>query len=167
VILKPAKGICSTVLLILTSVLAVASIASAMSQEFTISTSFLTNTQTQTICPSTSYYTVNSTEFGVLCSMTGSVPLVSTITSTMTLATTLQIPFTQTYGNWIVAAAIVVLVIAVLFSALRKRGITNGPKQATLGQFVEATLLPISSATLRASEFCNNCGPKPPEFSIM
>lgn len=40
---KPAKGISSTVLLILIMILAVASIPSATSQQFTTSTSFLTS----------------------------------------------------------------------------------------------------------------------------
>lgn len=45
---KPAKGICSTVLLVLTIILAVASIPSATSQQFTTSTSILTSSLTQT-----------------------------------------------------------------------------------------------------------------------
>jgi ribosomal protein L40E len=118
----------------------------------------LTNTPpvaTETVSPVSGVYTGTATAL---------IPEASTapLTRTLTFATTLQVPFMQTYGGWVVAAIIGVLVIVVLFFALQKRRTTHRPKQATLSQFVNVptSCIKCGAALPPASEFCNKCGTK-------
>jgi uncharacterized membrane protein len=79
-----------------------------------VATQFINPTITLTIGPTMVVFAATATT---------AIPIASTTTGTITLTfyTTLQVPFIQTYGSWIVAGILAILVIVALIVALKKR----------------------------------------------